>query len=143
MRTFYLVLITLLTVLNANTTQAGQCIPQTISPEYIEKTDLIFEGHLSDNVDENPSVPSTEETLIDNFTITKLWKGDAKKEITIKQGIYHGRSFSRGKKYLIFAGKSSDAIYSTSGCELIVEFSDEAPIEITFLETYFKQEEKE
>lgn len=142
MKTFCLFVVVLVAAFHVSPASAGECIPQTISHEYIERTDLIFEGQLS----ENSSADIALESMEDILTITKLWKGEESGDVTITQSRYHGRGFYSGRKYLVFADKSSDGSYSTSGCEVIVEITDEKPSEISYLESYFnkiKKAEKE
>ena len=150
MRLTLTILVLLLAVFNVNLAMAGQCMPPELDAEYIENTDLIFEGHLSETNPENatPTAASKadSETLIDSLTITKLWKGDVEGDVTIRQHYYHAMSFHAGKSYLVFADRYSDDSYSTSGCSANEELGDETSYKLNLLEGYLglnKEKEKE
>lgn len=141
MRNTLINLVAVVTLLNISAAHAGECIPKNISVDYIESTDLIFEGHLS-TAGLEETAPSSQEHMVDNLTITKLWKGEERQNdtLTLMQNRYHGRGLYSGRSYLVFANKYSDNTYSTSGCELIVEIAEEKPYEIEFLEGYFNRD---
>ena len=142
------IFVLLLAVLNINLAIAGQCIPPELDAEYIKNTDLIFEGHLSEIMSEaSASAPAQDsETIIDNLTITKLFKGNAEGDVIIRQHYYHAMSFHAGKSYLVFADRYSDDSYFTSGCSANEELGDETSYKLNLLEGYLglnKEKEKE